>query len=339
MTEFKKPKYAYVDADMILFAAASIGEQVWYIYKDSKGKEVARFDNAKAGKDWLDLINDWGVDTIFGYEGDIDDLIRETEYEIKDFEDCKKAFKKGFKKWVKQSGCTNAVAYISKGSGVENFRYKIATVKKYKGNRKDTHKPHYLEQLRKWAASQPYVKIARGSVEVDDVVCGLAQKKGKSACVAAGDKDSRGVTGCWFLIPDEMEKPVFSNPKIVGKIKKNEKGKVIGYGWLFWMHQTLTGDKADNYDGCKGIGDAKSYALLEPFSGVSSDHLDEVVSVVAEAYKKAYGKEYTYINHHTEQEVQASWKDIMIENLHLMYMRKTQNDVCPIIKTVEELEL
>lgn len=336
-TNVKKPKYLYIDGDMILFAAASAGEQIWYIYYDKDGNEVARFEDAAAGKNWIELIEEWECDVHHGYTGAIEDLTREVEYEVKDFEDCKKVFKSQFKKWVKQSGCTKAVCYISKGSGAENFRYKKATMKSYKGNREGAHKPHYLEQLRKWASKEPYVKIARGFVEVDDVVCGLAQKRGKSACVAAGDKDSRGVTGCWFMIPDEMPKPVYSSPNIVGRIKKNDKGKTVGYGWLFWMYQTLAGDKADNFDGCKGIGDKKAFNALVEFSGRPAEDLQEIVEVVASMYKKAYGDEYVYTNCLTNEESTISWKEALIETLHLVYMRQKQDDECPIIDMVEQL--
>lgn len=330
----KAPQKAFIDGDMILFAAASIGEQIWYVGKSPEGKEIARFDSAHAYKGWLEDIEIFGTGISDGYNPE--EITRETEWEILDFEDCKKTFEKSVKQWAKASNCKEYTCYISKASGLKNFRYEVATIKPYKGGREDSHKPHYLEPLRKWAATLDYVKMARGTVEVDDVVCALAQRNGKRGCVVAGDKDSRTVSGCYVLIPGEMEKPAFSSPKIVGKLKRNAKNKVVGLGWLYLMFQALQGDSADNIGGCKGVGEAKAFSLLIDYHNQPIDRLEELVHTVCKEYEKAYGDSFKYTHCITGEELEVSWKEVMIENLHLLYMKKSQSDICPIIKIVED---
>lgn len=327
----KKPTKAFVDADILLFSSASAGEQVWYVYSDKDGNEVCRFDNANDGKNWIEVMEAFGFDSTHGYEGDVEDLVRTVEYVVGDFEKCKKAFKSSLATWVnpikKWAGKDLKVtAYISKATGAENFRYQVATIAPYKGKRLKSHKPFYLEDLRKWASKLPEVKMARGRVEVDDVTCALAQRAGQNGVVVAGDKDCNGVTGCWVYVPDQDETPRFSNPDSVGEIYLNEKGDIKGLGWLFWLGQCLKGDSVDNIKGCKGVGDAKAVKTLEQFSGADISMLERAVQAVCQVYMDTYSDEHKYKNHHTGEMVTVSWRDILIENLRLVYMLKKQDD-------------
>lgn len=326
MTKTNNPEFGYIDGDAILFAAASAGEQVEYIYKDKDGNEVCRFDEAQKGKNWIELSKEFGMDVDYDYEGDFDDLSRETHYEILDFDNCKKAFDNIIKQWIKQAKVEDYVVYISKGDGVENFRYKLATIEPYKKGRSGLRKPYYLEQLRQWAFTKEKVRKGTGVVEVDDYVCAGSQKRGKKACVIAVDKDCRQVVGCYYMIPEENEKPVFSDPKSVGKIGLSEKGKIIGCGNLFLLSQVITGDRADTYSGCKKAGNKKAYEILQPYHRLDKDYLEKVVRDCCELFESTYGYEYEYTNCQTNEKVIVSWKDIMIENLLLAYMVKNKND-------------
>lgn len=331
----QKPTHGFIDADMPLFMAASAGEQIWYVYKDEDGDEVARFDSAAKGKHWLGECEVFGVDMEFGYEGDLSALTRHTEYEIKDFKECTKAFESIIKKWAAKAGVKEYTAYVSKGSGAENFRYAIATLHPYKEGRDGLRKPHHLEDLRKWCHSQPWCKKAVGLVEVDDITCAMAQRRGDKAVVIAGDKDAKQVVGTWYIIPDEMDEPVYSDPATVGYVEYNGK-KAVGCGWLFLLEQTLEGDKADTYKGCTGIGDTKACDILSPFNHQPIEKLPEIVNIVAKVFEEKMGGEYTYINHHIGEKVIVSYKDVFIEMLKLAYMLKHKNDVCPLIEMIED---
>lgn len=314
------PEIAIIDLDSVLFKAAQSGEKIQYQAVHPELGVVATFDSAKGYKNWTDTIEVLGFDPEHNYSGDINDLVRKSTIEIGDVKKCYKTFDTIIKEWVRRSGCKTWVGYVSKKTGAKNFRYDVAVTRPYKGNRQSV-KPHYLEDVRKYAISNPYVKVARGSVEVDDVVCAVAQKAGDKACVISIDKDSRGVTGTWYFLPDEMDHPEYSDPNIIGVLELDPKRSIgIGHGTLFWLYQCVAGDSIDNIQGVKGVGSKGAVELLQRFSGKPAHRLKEAVRVVSEAYREAYGDDA---------------EDTFIEMSHLVYMRKSQKDECfwiPLIK-------
>lgn len=325
----KKPTHAYLDLDMPLFAAASKAEQVYYDYYDKEGNLLASFKDAEQGKQWLS-----GMD-IFGFN--TEDVVREKRYEIGDFEVAKGHFDKTIKRWLSKAEVRKWTGYVSKASGAKNFRYEVAFSDPYKGDRSpDERKPHYLEDLRKYALQNPNIKKGIGSVEVDDIVMALAQRKGERGIVIGGDKDCRTCVGTWFLIPDEMEKPEFSSADTVGYIYEEDK-KIKGAGYLFLLAQATWGDQADNYKGCKGMGVKSVNKLLEPFNHKPVSMLEEAVKAVSETFMKVYGEEYKMVHCTTGEDIVVSGKDILIEQLHLAYMKKSTKDICPLIEIVEKV--
>lgn len=315
------PEVAVIDLDSVLFKAAQSGEKIQYHAVHPKLGIVASFDSAKGYKNWLETIEVLGFDPEFNYGGNVEDLTRESTIEIGDVKKCYKTFDSIIKEWVRRSGCKTWVGYVSKKSGAKNFRYAISVTRPYKGNRSSSVKPHYLEEVRKYAISNPYVKVARGTIEVDDVVCAVAQKVGDKACVISVDKDSRGVTGTWYFLPDEMDQPEYSDPNIIGELEYDHRRSVaVGHGTLFWLYQCVAGDGVDNIQGITGIGAKGAVELLQRFSGKPVHRLKEAVRVVSEAYREVYGD---------------NAEGIFIEMSHLVYMRKSQQDECfwiPLIK-------
>ena len=332
------PEFAYLDLDTALFRASQAGQQVVYSAVDARGNIVASFESAKAYSNWIIQMEVLGCDPLFQYEGDPDHLAREKTIKKGDVKNCYRTFDSIVKQWVLQSGCKDWTGYISKASGEKNFRYDIGRIKGYKSSAsREAAKPIYLEEVRRYARNHPNIKTARGNVEVDDVVAALSQRKGWKGCLVTGDKDGLGVQNTHVLIPDEMEKPQFSSKRVLGSLSKNPKGKVVGLGTLFWLHQLLYGDSVDSIAGCKGVGEVGSYNLLQAFSGVSHDYLPDALAVIAEAYRKAYGEQYEHVCAISGEVVTRSWKDIMIEMSHLVYMKKSQNDECFWISIIEEI--
>ena len=325
----KKPIHAYLDLDMVLFAAASKAEQVFYDYCDSKGNLIESFKDADQGKKWLANME------MFGFDSEC--VTRETRYEIGDLEDAKKAFDKMVERWVKLSGCKKWTGYVSKATGAKNFRYSVCFSDMYKGNRNpDTRKPYYLEDVRKHALTNPNIKKGVGGVEVDDLVLAMSQRKGERAIVIGGDKDIRTCVGTWFLIPDEMEEAEFSLADTLGYVYQEDK-KIKGCGYLFLISQAIWGDSADNYKGCKGVGVTGTVKLLEPFNNKPVSMLEDVVKVATDKFMEIYGDRYELKHCSTGEDLCVSGKDIFIENLTLAYMKKSQNDVCPLIEIVEKV--
>lgn len=321
----KKPTIGYLDLDALLFAAASAGEQVWYkvILGDA---EVGRFDSAKKHKQWLEDSQCFG-DVLFGLsEDDLENVTREVEFEIKDVEECYKVFDSELKKWLRMAGVSQWKGYVSPKSGGKTFRSKVATIHGYKSNRSGMRKPHHLEAVRKYALTYPEITKAVASVEVDDYVVLMSERKGQGAVCIGVDKDARQVSGTWYLITGEMEKPQYSPKNIVGVLERSGK-KIIGHGHLFLAWQLLAGDKqVDNIEGVQGCGAVTAYDLLKEYSGEPIEALESVMYTVCEKYKERYGNNHKYTHALSGEPVTATWREVMWENLRLLWMLRDKND-------------
>jgi hypothetical protein len=325
----KKPpkiKHAYVDADLLIFPAASSAQTIEYYFVDPDGQEVGTFDSAKSAANWLEECEIMDCDVQFEYEGDFSKLERRDRLHIGEFEDAVKTYKKLLKRWLKESGAQSYTCYVSKKSGLENFRHRISLRKPYKGNRKGSAKPYYLEQLRQYILTLPHHKKAVGDFECDDVVCGMAQRKPSNVLIQA-EKDGLQCVKCWVYFPDYHDEPVWSSPHTVGYVEMSG-NKLMGLGHLFLLGQILTGDTADNYSGLDKCGAKGAHKLLSPFNNKNINSLDEAVEVVCQAYYDKYGEEYEYVDKDGEADT-ASWKDFLLESLNLAYMRKGRNDLIP----------
>lgn len=322
-----KPSKVFLDLDMLLFEAASAGEKVQYDYLDPTGKVVATFDSAEKSKSWLEEFKSFGVDFEHNCECDPEELTRSDAYYVdKGIEHCYKAFDSKLKALLDDIKIEDWKGYVSAASGIENFRYSIATLFKYKGERGKSHKPIHLEATRKYAVKNPNITAPKIAFEVDDLVNAMALKYGENGMVYAQDKDCQGITGAWFYCPTNYDEPIYSDPSVVGKLELRGDGKVIGWGTLFWLWQCLASDPVDNIKGCNKIGAKKAYKMLLPFSEQPASKLPEALVVVAKAFKKEYGEEYKYNHCYTGEEMVVNWYDVMKENLGLVMMLANQND-------------
>ena len=129
-----------------------------------------------------------------------------------------------------------------------NFRKKILST--YKANRIGKRKPVcYLEVL-EWIKRNYTTKMIP-TLEADDVI-GIAATHFKGQEVhCSGDKDFRSIPGIFYnFLKGELY-----------HISEREADK-----WFYT--QTLIGDKADNYDGCPGIGEKTAEKIFKK-EGVS----------------------------------------------------------------------
>lgn len=126
-----------------------------------------------------------------------------------------------------------------------NFRKQIATLKPYKGNRKDAWRPTYEAEIKDYIVRKWNGVVVTGQ-EADDAM-GIAQMAlpfGTSVIVT-NDKDLDMIPGLHY------------------NFVTNERYAVddTTAAWLFWS-QMLKGDSTDNIPGVPGIGEKKAYDLL-----------------------------------------------------------------------------
>jgi len=172
-------------------------------------------------------------------------------------------------------------------TGKDNFRKEKAVTLPYKGNRKDTAKPVHYEAIRKHLVDKWHAKVVDG-MEADDVLAirqheltNNFEDKDASMIVTL-DKDLDQVVG-WHYNFVKKERYYMEQDEA---------------DFLFYK-QFLTGDRIDNIQGVKGIGDVKATKLLQDLT-TNKERWDCVVEHLG--------------------------LDRAIENGHLLYMLRSYTD-------------
>ena len=184
-----------------------------------------------------------------------------------------------------------------------NFRFDVATIQPYKGNRSGSEKPHWYTQIRNLLVDQRSAIECFGQ-EADDAMS-IAQWKDYralhqinlcSTVICSRDKDLNMVPGYHYTwsAGGQKEKPMWFQTEIGGL--------------QCFYKQCLTGDSTDHILGLFGVG--KSSTLLKKI-----DELEDELSMyefVLEQYQKRFGS-------YAEQ--------FLIENARLLWMRKEEDEL------------
>ena len=133
----------------------------------------------------------------------------------------------------------------------------------YKANRTDVHKPVLLQKAREYI-QENYKFLKFSNLEADDVIGIQATLKDDvQKVVVSIDKD-------FYTVPCRWINPVKRLRKYVSTLEAN----------FNHMIQTLTGDTADNYSGCPGVGLKRAHKALNYFEA------DRWWDVVVDLYNK-----------------------------------------------------
>ncbi len=188
---------------------------------------------------------------------------------------------------------SKAELYIS-GSG--NFRNEIAKTKPYKGNRLDTPKPQYYNEIREYLIKY-HKAIPTDGIEPDDMQ-GIRQYelKGKS-CIISIDKDMKMIKGWHYNF-------VKGEAKFIDGLAAER--------WFFT--QLLTGDPTDNIQGVPKIGPKTAEKLLD-----ESDNPDGWFEVCKREYRRYYGED--------------EWQSKLSEMAQLLWILRKRDSTCPWILT------
>lgn len=140
-----------------------------------------------------------------------------------------------------------------------NFRYLL--LPSYKGHRRKTRKPCGYRSLVEWA-SHTWPSYLLDNVEGDDTT-GLVAIPERGDVIASTDKDLLTVPGFHLRDGQVVE---------VSELEADRK----------FLTQALSGDSADGYKGCPGLGEVRAARLME-----ACDSLEMMWQVVALTYMKA----------------------------------------------------
>lgn len=148
---------------------------------------------------------------------------------------------------------------------IPNFRYAVATTKPYKGTRKNP-KPFHYKNIVAYLLDHYNVKVSRGGLEADDMICLYQSGSEEDTIICSRDKDLHICPGWHFSWECGAQRAI--GPHYTDEFGSLEfdkaKGKLTGYGLKFFFSQMLTGDAADNIPGLPKIGVAKAWEALSP---------------------------------------------------------------------------
>lgn len=178
--------------------------------------------------------------------------------------------------------CTDYRFFIT---GVNNYRDEVATIKQYKGNRKENRKPHWYNQLKDYVLEYHKAEVVDGR-EADDA---LGYNQTEDTVICTIDKDLKMIKGQNFD---------FVNNKLI-YVSEQE-------GNIFFLKQLLTGDSTDNIQGCPMIGKVKADTMID-----DKMTIQEGLDVVYEQY----------LNYFDDAELAL---DSMRENGNLLWIQREE---------------
>jgi 5'-3' exonuclease len=183
-------------------------------------------------------------------------------------------------------------AYVQ---GKGNFRFDLATLKPYKGNRNAEHKPKYYQEIKDYLIER-WNAIEVNGIESDDAI-GIEQfdNPDKYTVIVSTDKDMNTIPGWHYnWVQDRLYYQSLNEANL----------------FLFW--QMLVGDTSDNIPGIHKIGEHRATKLL-------NDN-DRDVEKVREAVKKLYQNQYG-----------ENWEKAYWEVGNLLYIRRKPGEECPLL--------
>lgn len=186
------------------------------------------------------------------------------------------------------------------------FRERVATVKPYKGTRKEG-KPFHFDNLTAYILGNYDTRVSN-SLEADDLLCIEQYSRLLSAdtIICTRDKDLRQCPGWqfgWECGKQASFGPTFVDNK--GGLVFHD-GDLKGTGTKFFFAQMLTGDTVDNIPGCPKVGPVKAFDILSKCN-TKREHERAVI----EAYQKAYPDNY---------------RDMLEEQSKLLWMVRELNE-------------
>lgn len=165
-------------------------------------------------------------------------------------------------------------------SGKSNFRYDIATILPYKGNRDGIKRPYHLDSVRQLLVDSYGADVTVG-MEADDAI-GLAHREGD--VITTVDKDLNCIPGDHF---NWVKEDRFNVTPIEAD--------------AFFYCQVVTGDSTDNILGLYGMGSKAK--VLDNIRLCKTE--EEMFNLVRKEYECRFG---------------SYWKQFMLENCNLLWI-------------------
>ena len=214
---------ALIYGDLVVYRCAFAAEHSVHVITWSGGKETFRY---KA--DLKKYIEDNNIE-----EYEID-----TSLEVEPLENALSSVKSTISDIFTEVKPDDYKIFLS---GKGNYRDKVATIAKYKGNRDKAKRPHWYKDVRKYLINYYDTEVAEGC-EADDL---LARNQTEDTVLCSLDKDLLQIPGKHFNWVKDVKRMV--TPEV---------------GLRTLWEQVLTGDKTDNIPGIYKVGIVTARKLL-----------------------------------------------------------------------------
>jgi len=275
--------HVHLDADLLVYRCGFAAEKQQWDVIDCEGGCEAAFTTKREATRFCDEANEWPDDRR-SFEVSKGDRLAEP------VENALHNVRLMVDQIMLDLGVTEdeITLYLS---GSTNYREGVATLKPYKGNRDESHKPVHGPAIREYMKKHYTVNVSEDE-EADDVVgyshYAMWLRDPDSTIIATVDKDIDMIPGLHYNF-----------------IKEESYNMTPEASDRFFWKQLLMGDSTDNIPGIPGCGPAKAEKLLD------GCELDCMYDVVREAYVKAY----------PDDPIAA-----LIENARLLWIRRHPNE-------------
>ena len=245
-------------------------------------------------------------------------------------------------------------------AGTKNGREDAAMVKEYQCTRaksKDPIKQARVKALRHaigiWTTHEQVTPMTWVGIEADDGMGIMQREDPENSVIMTVDKDLSMIEGehCHLetykrtTVPADFGHIELQVKKRVSPTtgKTSTENKIVGYGKSFFWAQMLMGDTADTIPGLLKISgdDAEKYCpkkspdkkrkplacgVVTAWKCIETAKTElEIAIRVMQLYKNYYGDEYTFTTWR-DDEITVSWRDMMYEQGHLLWMQRYPND-------------
>lgn len=278
---------ALIDGDILVYRCGFAAEKQRYklLFKDGTKDDILASEYRKSTQEYKDSI---------------ESMERYTAPEP--IENALFTTKRVIQKILKDVGTDSYKIYLT-SDDKSNFRFNLATIKEYKGNRKNSKKPLHYKAIREYLVNYHAAEVISG-MEADDAMgINMCNGCGTKICCTI-DKDLRMIPGLHHHLDwekqglnkiEKIEDPGFVRLETT----KTGRNKIWGGGMLWFYAQMLLGDSADNIPKIPKMGPVSVTNLLRDKTS------DEAKQVVVGVYNEHFLKKG-----HTTSEISAILKEV-----------------------------
>ena len=265
-------RYLLIDGDILVYRAGfAVENTIYNIVNNLSGKLVRSFREKGDCEKYINLKGD-------------ENLIVNKEKEYPSSYEAINCIDSMINKIMGELAGYKPKIYLT---GEGNFRDQIAVTKTYKGNRKQSTKPYYYNEIREHLINKHGATVTQFGMEADDYLAIHGTRLGKNNCIICStDKDLKQIEGYHYDF-------VKGNLIYIDKTES--------YRNLF--KQFIIGDSVDNIPGIPGGGNKLAKKL---------DEIDKISDMYAHVVKLYHDRKLN--------------KNYLNEQGGLLYLLRSKND-------------